>query len=83
VTVALSFRQDRLPRTEASNDLAVARCSYHKAGITLMNIMPAKNQQFSLFASGGAVDARSQQLMGVIDGINGKYGRGTMRLAAE
>jgi DNA polymerase V len=56
---------------------------YHKAGITLMNIMPATNQQFSLFASGGAVDARSQQLMGVLDGINGKYGRGTLRLAAE
>lgn len=56
---------------------------YHKAGITLMNITPATNQQFSLFASGGAVDARSQQLMGVIDGINGKYGHGTMRLAAE
>jgi len=56
---------------------------YHKAGITLMNIVPATNQQFSLFASGGAVDARSQKLMGVVDGINGKYGRGTMRLAAE
>lgn len=56
---------------------------YHKAGITLMNIVPATNQQFSLFASGGAVDARSQALMGVLDGINGKYGRGTMRLAAE
>lgn len=56
---------------------------YHKAGITLMEIVPATNQQFSLFASGGAVDARSQKLMGVLDGINGKYGRGTLRLAAE
>ena len=56
---------------------------YHKAGITLMNIVPATSQQFSLFASGGAVDARSQTLMGVLDGINDKYGRGTMRLAAE
>lgn len=56
---------------------------YHKAGITLMNIAPAANQQFSLFASGGAGDARSQALMGVLDGINGKYGRGTVRLAAE
>jgi len=56
---------------------------YHKAGITLMNITPATSQQFSLFASRGAVDARSQQLMGVLDGINGKYGRVTMRLAAE
>lgn len=56
---------------------------YHKAGITLMNIVPATNRQFSLFTSGGASDARSQALMDVVDGINGKYGRGTMRLAAE
>lgn len=56
---------------------------YHKAGITLMNISPATNQQFSLFSSGGAGDARSQKLMGVLDGINGKYGRGTLRLATE
>jgi len=56
---------------------------YHKAGITLMNIVPAINQQFSLFASGGAMDTRSQKLMGVLDGINDKYGRGTLRLAAE
>lgn len=56
---------------------------YHKAGIMLMNIVPATNQQFSLFASGSAMDARSQKLMGVLDGINGKYGRGTLRLAAE
>jgi len=55
---------------------------YHKAGITLMNIVPATNQQFSLSATDSA-DARSQKLMGVLDGINGKYGRGTMRLAAE
>ena len=56
---------------------------YHKAGITLMNIVPATNQQFSLFSSGGAEDARSQKLMGVLDGINGRYGRGTLRLATE
>lgn len=56
---------------------------YHKAGITLMNIAPATSQQFSLFASGGAVEVRSQALMDVLDGINGKYGRGTMRLAVE
>jgi len=56
---------------------------YHKAGITLTNIVPVTNQQLSLFASGGVVDARSQQLVGALDGINGKYGRGTLRLAAE
>lgn len=56
---------------------------YHKAGITLMNIVPATNQQFSLFASQEVADSRARKLMDVLDGINGKYGRGTMRLAAE
>ena len=55
---------------------------YHKAGIALLNIVPAANRQFSLFA-GGEQDARSQALMSVLDGINSKYGRGTMHLAAE
>lgn len=48
-----------------------------------MNIVPAANQQFSLFPSGNAIDARSEALMSVLDGINRKYGRGTMYLAAE
>ena len=48
-----------------------------------MNIAPAAYQQFSLFASGDAGDARSQTLMGLLDGINGKYGRGTVHFAAE
>lgn len=48
-----------------------------------MNIVPAKNQQFSLFSSGGGMDTRSQKLMGALDGINDHYGRGTLRLAAE
>jgi DNA polymerase V len=56
---------------------------YHKAGIMLSNIVPAANQQFSLFASGGAGDGRSKELMGVLDGINGKFGRGSVKLAAE
>ena len=63
--------------------LDINEYGYHKAGITLMNIVPAKSQQLSLFVSGGADDARSQRLMDVLDGINGKYGRGTMHLAAE
>jgi DNA polymerase V len=56
---------------------------YHKAGIMLSNIVPAANQQFSLFASVGAGDAQSKKLMGVLDGINVKFGRGSVKLAAE
>lgn len=48
-----------------------------------MNIVPAKNQQFSLFSSGGATDTRSRNLMAVLDVVNDKYGRGTLRLGAE
>lgn len=57
---------------------------YHKAGITLMDIVPRANQQFSLFDSGGgAGDAKAAKLMAALDGINERYGRGALRLAAE
>lgn len=56
---------------------------YHKAGITLMNILPRANQQFSLFVSSSTANARNEKLMGVLDSINERYGRGSLRLAAE
>jgi len=57
---------------------------YHKAGVMLLDVVPAANRQFALFATqGDAGDGRSVQLMGVLDGINQRYGRGTLRLAAE
>jgi DNA polymerase V len=56
---------------------------YHKAGITLLNIVPKTNQQFSLFAAEGISQSRSPTLMQTLDSINARYGRGTLRLAAE
>ncbi len=57
---------------------------YHKAGVMLLDLRPAGNRQFSLLdGQGGAGDARSERLMSVLDGINGRYGRGSLRLAAE
>jgi len=56
---------------------------YHKAGIMLLDIFPQANQQYSLFVPGGAVSARDEKLMGVLDNINLRYGRGALRLAAE
>ncbi len=56
---------------------------YHKAGITLMNILPRANQQFSLFVPSSIANSRSEKLMGVLDGINQRYGRGALRIAAE
>lgn len=56
---------------------------YHKAGVTLMEIGPKTNQQFSLFVPSGVASARNEKLMEALDGINERYGRGTLRLAAE
>lgn len=56
---------------------------YHKAGITLMEIVPRTNQQFSLFVPSSQTSGRNDRLMATLDSINGKYGRGALRLAAE
>ena len=57
---------------------------YHKAGVMLLDLVPQANRQFALFdTQGDAGDTRSAKLMGVLDGINQRYGRGVLRLAAE
>jgi DNA polymerase V len=56
---------------------------YHKAGITLMEIVPRVNQQFSLFVPAGVEISRNDRLMDTLDAINERYGRGALRLAAE
>lgn len=57
---------------------------YHKAGVMLLDLVPAANRQLALFDShGGARDARSEKLMAVLDNVNQRYGRRTLHLAAE
>jgi len=56
---------------------------YHKAGITLLEIVPRANQQLSLFVPAGVASSRNDKLMATLDAINGRYGRGALRLAAE
>lgn len=56
---------------------------YHKAGITLLDIRPRANQQFSLLVQDGVAGVRNEKVMSVLDSINQRYGRGTLRLAAE
>ena len=56
---------------------------YHKAGITLLEIVPKANQQFSLFVPAETANGRNERLMATLDAINGRYGRGSLRLAAE
>lgn len=56
---------------------------YHKAGIALLEITPQANQQFSLLQPDTLTTSRSEALMATLDAINGRYGKGTLRLAAE
>lgn len=52
---------------------------YHKAGVMLLDLTPLLNRQASFF---GVDDARSEKLMRVLDGINHRYGRNTLRLGS-
>ena len=57
---------------------------YHKARVMLLNLLPSTSRQFSLFdTQGGAGDARSDKLIGMLDGGNQNYGQGALCLAAE
>lgn len=55
--------------------------AYQKAGCMLSDIRPRSAAQASLFAPES--DGRSERLMAAMDAINGRWGRGTMRVAAE
>ena len=57
--------------------------AYHKAGVMLLELAPAAHQQFSLLAPDAVTTGRNSSLMTTLDAINGRYGRGTLRLAAE
>jgi DNA polymerase V len=56
---------------------------YHKAGISLLEIVPRCNQQFSLFVPTDVGASRNDKLMATLDTINRRYGRGALKLAAE
>lgn len=52
--------------------------AYQKAGIVLMNLSDATNQQASMFCT----HRENDRLMAVIDRVNAIWGRGTLRSAA-
>ena len=54
---------------------------YQKAGVMLSEIVSSSAIQGDLFAD--REDKRSKVVMGVLDGINGKLGRGTVHSARE
>ena len=57
--------------------------AYKKAGVMLSGIQPEGVSQGSLFDSPSSTNAKAGNLMALMDGINQKWGRGAIRLAAE
>jgi len=55
---------------------------YQKAGVMLMELVPAQGQQTDLF---GFIlgNEKATKLMGTLDSINQKYSKGTIKLASE
>ncbi|CAH1748228.1 DNA polymerase V catalytic protein [Thauera humireducens] len=63
------------------DDLFRPGFAYHKAGVMLSELRPATARQADLFGV-AARDARRQATMQVMDEINRKWGRGTVRTSA-
>jgi len=55
---------------------------YQKAGVMLSELVSANNRQLDLFGS-ITTERKSSQLMDVIDQINARMGKSTLRLASE
>lgn len=55
--------------------------AYAKAGVILMDIGDEDGQTLDLFAQGD--DQQSERLMGVLDAINARMGRGTLKMGIE
>ncbi|QHS57323.1 Y-family DNA polymerase [Mucilaginibacter sp. 14171R-50] len=55
--------------------------NYLKTGIRATGIIPAGEVQYNMFT--GYDNSKKQKLSGIIDDINGRYGRGSLRIAAE
>ena len=56
--------------------------AYAKAGVMLFDLAPRSRRQSSLFDDGKA-DARREDLMAAVDGINRRFGRGALRFGSE
>jgi len=56
--------------------------AYAKAGVMLFDLIPRSRRQISLFDA-VETDTRREELMAALDGVNRRYGRGTLRFGAE
>ena len=66
---------------QAVRAIFVGGYNYLKCGVRATGIIPAGEVQYNLFA--GYEHRREQQLAELMDELNGRYGRGTVRLAAD
>jgi DNA polymerase V len=57
--------------------------AYHRAGVLLSGLEPAGQGQLALFSAPAADRQRSRQLMATLDGLNARFGRQLVRLAAQ
>jgi DNA polymerase V len=57
--------------------------AYQRAGVMLLDLLPATREQGALFAPKAGDPARAVRLMAALDQINQKYGRETLRYACE
>jgi DNA polymerase V len=56
---------------------------YQKAGVMLLDMWPAGTRQGELFAANDTDTARQERLADVLDTLNTRFGKGTLRFAAE
>lgn len=66
---------------QAVRAIFVGGYNYLKCGVRATGIIPAGEVQYNLFA--GYEHSREQKLAELMDGLNDRYGRGTVRLAAD
>jgi len=57
--------------------------AYRKAGVLLPDVILANQAPADLFAEAGEGDLRSRGRMAVLDALNQRYGRGTLRYAEQ
>ena len=87
ITIALAQPTDDTMQLVAAVKVGLRRIyrpgySYKKAGVILSEISPAGVSQAQLFADTLA-SGKSSKLMGVMDGINLRMGKGAIKLASD
>ncbi len=90
IAVPLSMQTDNtVPLTKAAlwglRRIYRRGYQYQKAGVILSELTPQQYRQLNLFESTSTteVDKKSTKMMNIIDQINARMGRGTIRLASE